>query len=302
VKVESFLVAALVAALAGAACSQSTGKSTAAFGSGLATVAATPQIRKLEREMFIRLNRDRKELGLPPLQYDDRLADVARFHSKDMRDHRFFEHDSPTSGSLDDRLNAAGYLFLTARENLAEAPDVQRGQDSLLRSPGHYANIVATDTTHVGIGIVRGGVRAPENLTITQVFAAKGRAETVGAARAALIRRIQAARSDAGLPKAVQHPLLTELAERHLPELGREPSPDELATVGERITKEVAEAGDKALRGGVVVAAQLLPDSESFDPPRALSTRASARFGLAIVKAPDAKGRPMLKLLLLVSP
>jgi uncharacterized protein YkwD len=162
--------------------------------------------------MFLRLNRDRKDRGLPALRYDPRLAEVARFHSADMRDHHFFEHDSPTSGSLEDRLNSAGYLFLTARENLSEAPDVHTGQDSLLKSPGHYANIVATDITHIGIGIVPGGVQARENLTITQVFSQPGRAESGAAAADAVVRRIQTERSSHGMGAAQRHPFLDELA------------------------------------------------------------------------------------------
>lgn len=270
-----------------------------AFGSGLPRVAASPDVAKLEREMFARLNRDRAERGLPALRYDDALADVGRFHSRDMRDNRFFAHDSPTSGSLDDRLNAAGYLFLTARENLAEAPDVQTGEDALLRSPGHYANIVATDTTHVGIGIVRGGVEARENLTMTQVFARPGREESPSEARKALVRHIQAERRRQALPAAEQHEALDELARLHIAELDAETSPSSLQAVGERVVAAVNARKDGDIRS-VVVGAQLLADSESFEVSPALVKTRQVRFGLAVRQVPGAGGRPMLQLLLLV--
>jgi hypothetical protein len=143
-------------------------------------------------------------------------------------------------------------------------------------------------------------VAAKENLTITQVFAARGKAETLEAARVALIRRIQQARREKGLERAVEHPLLSELAARHIDELEGEPDPRTLRTVGERISQETADAKDEAIRG-VLVAAQLLPESQSFEPPEALRTRPGVRFGLAVAKAKQDNGRPMLRLLLLVS-
>lgn len=247
--------------------------------------------------MFRLLNRDRAAQGLPPLVYDERLADVARFHSADMRDHRFFDHESPNSGSLQDRLVAAGYLFLEARENLSEAPDVERGQQGLLASPPHYANIMATDVTHVGIGIVPGGVHAPENLTITQVFARPGRAETPAQARAALIERIQAARADAGLPPAQLSPLLDELARAHVAELAEDEA--RLSGIADRITEEVSKRREKGLRG-VVVGAQRLADSSAFQVPSALTSERGASFGVAVHPAQGPGGRPVLQVLLLV--
>ena len=247
--------------------------------------------------MFLRLNRDRKERGLSPLSYDARLAEVGRFHSADMQRHGFFEHDSPTSGSLEDRLNAAGYLFLAARENLSIAPDVQTSQDGLLKSPGHFANIVATDITHVGIGIVAGASPAGESLTITQVFSHPGRAESPAAARKAFMQKIQAGRASRGLKKAEIHPLLDRLAARHIEELDAETSPSSLRAVGEQVSAEIsADAG----LSGVSVGGQLLPDSQAIQLPEPLLESAKARFGLAVRMVPNASGRPMLQVLLLV--
>ncbi len=289
----------LLALLATLACSHSGPRASAAFGSGLPAVPAGPGIQKLEHEMFQRLNRDRKEHGLPPLKYDERLADVARFHATDMRDHKFFEHHSPNSGSLDDRLNRAGYLFLTALENLAEAPDVQTAEDSLLQSPGHFANIMSREVSHIGIGVVRGGVHVAENLTVTQVFAMPGRAESPAAARDALIARIQGERASRGRGRAQLHPLLNDLAASHIAELDAGTTPGSLKAVAERVSAEVAATKGSTLRG-VTAAGQLLPDSRSFQVPERLASALTAPFGLAVRKVPGAGGRPMLQLLLLI--
>lgn len=247
--------------------------------------------------MYRLVNQDRAAQGLPPLVYDERLADVARYHSADMRDHRFFDHDSPNSGSLQDRLVAAGYLFLEARENLSEAPDVERGQKGLLASPPHHANIMATDITHIGIGIVPGGVHAAENLTITQVFARPGRAETPTEARAAVIERIQAARADAGLPPAKLSPLLDELARAHVAALAEDEA--QLPSIADRITEEVSKRREKGQRG-VVVGAQRLAQSSAVQVPSALTREPGASFGVAVHPTQGPGGRPVLQVLLLV--
>lgn len=268
-----------------------------AFGSGLPQVDASPAVRDQEHAMHRLINRDRAAQGLPPLTYDERLADVARFHSADMRDHRFFEHDSPNSGSLQDRLHAAGYLFLEARENLSEAPDVQLGQEGLLASPPHHANIMAADVTHVGVGIVPGGVHVADNMTITQVFARPGRAESAAEARSSLLEAIQSARADAGKRPAKLSPLLDELARAHVATLAEDEG--QLERIADRITEEVSRRREKNQRG-VVVGAQRITDSSTLQIPSPLLTEPEASFGLAVHPAKAPGGRPVLQVLLLI--
>jgi uncharacterized protein YkwD len=262
-------------------------------------VAATPETKRLEHAMHQRLNRDRARQGLPALAYDERLADVARYHSADMRDNGYFAHESKTSGTLEDRLNRAGYLFQTARENLSIAPDVERSQDGLLKSPPHYANIMSPDVTHVGIGIVKGSTGYPENLTVTQVFARPGRVESAQSAEHAMIQEIQAQRQRRGLPRAARHPLLSELAERHVDDLGGEANARRLEQVGSSVTAEVQKRRDHGL-GAVVVGAQLISESSTFSVPDRLLQPKSTGFGLAVRQVPGRGGRPMLLVLILV--
>jgi len=290
------LLAVLIAALLG--CSR-TSPSAANFGKGLPQVPASKQIRSAEREMFHLLNRDRAAAGLPPLKYDEKLADIARYHSADMRDHKFFAHDSPNSGTLEDRLNAAGYLFLNARENLSEAMDVAMGQERLMQSPPHHENIMSTDVTHVGVGIVEGGVADARNLTMTQVFARPGERESADDARAKMLALIQSARQKRGLKKAEVHPLLQELAERHLSDLAGEVSPSDLRSIGKQVIEQLSTRKVEDLRG-VSAGGQLLTDSASLQPPDRLLQDPRAAFGIAVREVPGEGGRPMLQVLLLI--
>jgi uncharacterized protein YkwD len=270
---------------------------TGRFGSGFERAPATAQVKREERRMAERLNRDRKANGLPPLRYDEELAEVARAHSLDMREHKFFAHDSPRTGSLQDRLDRAGYATLEARENLAEAPDVEQGQAGLLKSPRHYANIMADSVSRVGIGIVQGGVENASNLTITQVFAEPAKKESVAQARASLREAITRARRARGLEAAREDSKLTRLAEKHLDELDADPRSPALQRIGKRISAELAEQPVAGVRG-ISVSGQLLPDSTQFAVSDGLMRPSVSRYGIAVTRTRS--GRPMLKVLLVI--
>ncbi len=124
-----------------------------------------------EERVFALLNADRVEHGLAALQWDGRVAAVARAHSQDMFDHDFVGHVSPTTGSAGDRLRRAKIGTATVLENVARAYSPEEAQRGLMGSPGHRANILSPEATHVGIGIVLGReVAGRPELLVTQLF------------------------------------------------------------------------------------------------------------------------------------
>ncbi len=129
-----------------------------------ATVPATEP----ERRLLELVNLDRTRHGFPPLVPDDALAAVARDHSRDMAEADYFAHVSPTRGGLQARLAAHGLAVLAARENIAEAADADEAERSLMASPGHRANILAPEVTHLGVGAAP---HPPHGLMFTQVLA-----------------------------------------------------------------------------------------------------------------------------------
>ena len=267
------------------------------FGAGtVMQVEATPEIAGLERAMHARLNRDRKKEGLGPLAFEPELAAIARAHSEDMRVHRFFAHESPNTGTLEDRLDRAGYLASVARENLGEGPDIDRTEDSLLASPGHHANIMARDVTHVGIGIVKGGVGAPENLLVTQVFATPIAPVDPAQAVASVAQKIQKARRAAGLGALPRDPKLDELARQHVGDVTDDLDPAASERIGKAVTG--ALAGSK-LRG-VLVGTTLFLTPAIYEPTGTVVEGAARAIGIAAAPARDQRGRPAIKVLLLV--
>lgn len=290
--------ALLALALLVLACSPKGGGSSGGiFGSGPLVVApSTPETAKLEHQMHARLNRDRAKKGLPPLDYDEKLADTARAHSLDMHERGFFSHDSPRTGSLSDRLDRAGLLVAAARENLGEGETVDATEDALLRSPGHHANIMAKDVTHVGVGIVEIGSGSSKRLLVTQVFAKPIEEQDPDGAREVLARSLAEARRKAGLRALPPNEVLDRLAKKYVTEVADNLDKSASQRIGEKVTQELEQSG----LSSVAVATSVFIAPELYEPhPDAVSGRAKA-LGLATASAKDERGRPAIKLLLLV--
>lgn len=112
-----------------------------------------------ETTMLNLVNKERNNRGLGTLSYDPQLQAVAREYGKQMFEYGFFSHISAVDGSSPaDRAERAGIDFRVIGENLAFAPDVYLAHQGLMNSPGHRANILSTDYSRCGIGVIDGGV------------------------------------------------------------------------------------------------------------------------------------------------
>lgn len=132
--------------------------------------ASAPSAVSVEGSSFARINQSRRDDGKGELFLDPVLSEIARAHSRRMRDEGFFGHDDPAGAGLVDRLRAAGVGFSLAGENLALVDGVsdpaRSSHDLLMSNPQHRGNILDGRYTEVGIGVAqRGG-----GYWITQVF------------------------------------------------------------------------------------------------------------------------------------
>jgi len=107
-----------------------------------------------ENEMFTLVNQERVKAGVKPLRIDPKIVPVARAHSKDMFERRYFAHIDPDGKDAGDRLAEAGIRYQVAGENLAYAPDVKTAHEGLMNSEGHRKNILSPEFSRVGIGII----------------------------------------------------------------------------------------------------------------------------------------------------
>lgn len=115
-------------------------------------------------------NRERARAGLRPLAVDPALGTAAQAYSADMADRAFYSHTSPEGSQPWDRAAAAGSRMRSIGENIAcgqrSPAEVVEGW---MNSPGHRANILKRDFTHIGIGFAGGG---PAGTYWTQLFGA----------------------------------------------------------------------------------------------------------------------------------
>jgi uncharacterized YkwD family protein len=89
---------------------------------------------------------------------DTALSNVARKKSEDMKAKNYFSHTSPTYGSPFDMMKQFGISYKAAGENIAMGQRTpQEVVTAWMNSPGHRANILNANFTHLGVGYVASG-------------------------------------------------------------------------------------------------------------------------------------------------
>lgn len=116
------------------------------------------QMKQVEQgntqQIFDLTNIIRSRDHLPLLVWDQQTAVVAYEHSKDMKDNNYFSHDSPSSGTLGDRLQKGNVSFQLAGENIAtQYSDGIAAVQGWLNSEGHRKNLLNEQFTGLGIGV-----------------------------------------------------------------------------------------------------------------------------------------------------
>lgn len=141
--------------------------------------ASDERLTKLEAFMIDVVNNERQGQGLSRLQTDSQLAEVARAHSAEMRDKKYFAHESPTPSlrmPLDRYVAGFGSNPRIVAENIYRVwggrsfltqKDVREAHTELMNSPGHRANLLNRDVTRIGIGL---STDSTGNVWITQMF------------------------------------------------------------------------------------------------------------------------------------
>jgi uncharacterized protein YkwD len=117
---------------------------------------------ELETPALDAVNAARAGRGLPAVADDPTLLQVARSRSQDMAVKHYFAHTAPDGSDVFSLLDAAGYPWLSAGENLYLST-LRDGDGSInsaitfwSSSPAHAANMFSPTFTQAAIGAVEG--------------------------------------------------------------------------------------------------------------------------------------------------
>ena len=126
----------------------------------------------VERQTFDLLNSERASRGLDPLVWDERVAEVARLHSRSMASEKYFSHRGNDGSMVDDRADRLGMGKWSAiGENIA----FMRGYDDpasfaverWMNSSSHRKNLLGNRWSRSAIGVA---VASDGAYYFTQVF------------------------------------------------------------------------------------------------------------------------------------
>jgi len=107
-----------------------------------------------EQQILSITNMLRARHGLSAVQWHDDTSKVAFLHSKDMKENEYFSHESPTEGTLVNRLAQLDIKYQMAGENIAaQYVDAIAASEGWLNSKGHRDTMLNEEFTHLGVGV-----------------------------------------------------------------------------------------------------------------------------------------------------
>jgi len=93
----------------------------------------------------------------PAVAWNAKLTQAADGHSQDMAANNYFAHTSLDGRTFAQRIDATGYAWSTAGENIAAGyASVDAVMDGWTQSPGHCANLMNPDFSEIGVACVPG--------------------------------------------------------------------------------------------------------------------------------------------------
>jgi uncharacterized protein YkwD len=111
-----------------------------------------------EARLILLINQIRARAGLRPLKPSRLLGEVARAHSREMRDEKFFSHTNSDGWGPKERLERAGFAWKAYGENIGCGQDSpEKILQNWMNSASHRETLLNPVYTEVGIGLVRGG-------------------------------------------------------------------------------------------------------------------------------------------------
>jgi uncharacterized protein YkwD len=139
---------------------------------GGAKPTAAVNIFELEKLAFALINQKRAAIGLKELTWSDEVAKIARLHSSNMAEYKFFSHRGLDGLMIGDRADSFGLKKWRAiGENIAfnrgYAKPTEFAVERWMESTGHRENLLDDRWKETGVGIA---IASDGSYYFTQVF------------------------------------------------------------------------------------------------------------------------------------
>ena len=254
--------------------------------------AAALDVEGARARLLEAINAERARAGLPALAAQPVLDQAAASHCVDMRDHAFFAHASPTTGSPADRVARAGLSPLLVLENIARGADAATVHASIVGEPGQRANLLHPNVTHVGIGVVEVQDAHGRSLLVTEIFAQVAAYVDTSQAAPTLLAAWNQVRTGRGATTLSLDPELTHVADEAAEQFVSIPGISEQSVIDAANAKLQRLSVAYRRVGAVLVLAHSIDEARTLEPPLDPAAR-SVGIGAAQGQRPD-RGGPVL--------
>jgi hypothetical protein len=137
-------------------------------------VSASGTLSPWAKDAIELMNKERAERGLPTFSVDNDLAKAAAAKLSDMERKKYFAHTSPEKRTPWSFIEAAGYDYRFAGENLAiHFKNPTSEHDAWMRSEKHCQNILDPRFREVGMAVGKVFFEGRETMIVVSMFGTK---------------------------------------------------------------------------------------------------------------------------------
>lgn len=122
-------------------------------------------------KLYSLTNQERTKYNLPPLIYNEKLAQAAEKKAQDMFKNDYWAHYSPDGETPWNFMLGSGYKYEYAGENLAKNFLFSENVvDAWMKSESHRENVLRREYEEIGFAIVNGNLNGEETTLVVQMF------------------------------------------------------------------------------------------------------------------------------------
>lgn len=104
--------------------------------------------------IFKLINKEREKENISPLTLNNKLIQAAKNKAKDLKDNKYFDHNSPDGKQFSSWIKDTDYKYSFIGENLATNFQTEEGViNAWMKSESHRENILEENFTETGIAV-----------------------------------------------------------------------------------------------------------------------------------------------------